>query len=366
MAPRFGFGKTFLVLIAAASAAAGCNKPEVHLDGGPSHHMDGGFRNPPGSPERDASILDFVAFFWRRMTEGDDVARLPPGHALASEVALAMLEAAPADRRLTWIGHAAFLIGLDRVNILTDPFFSDYASPFPPLGPRRSVAPGIALDDLPPIDAILISHSHYDSLDTVALRALAVRNPEARVLVPLGLGGLVREQGFRDITELDWYDRATIGAVEIQAIPAIHTSNRGLFDRNRTLWAGFAITGADGFRLVFAGDTAIGPAFDSIRQTIGASDLALVPIGAYEPRTVMRAVHATPEEAAEIARILGAQLAIGMHWGTIRLTDEPMMEPMARFLGAETPGMTKRVMRIGETLALGHAMARPAARLQIK
>ncbi len=347
----------FMVLVAAASAAAvfathGAGIAErPFFDAAKWHHTPSGFRNPRGSVERNLAVLGFAAFFWRRMTQGTDTGDIPADHLVPRADALRMLNAAAPDRRLTWIGHATFLIGLDGLNILTDPFLSQYASPLPPFGPRRSVPPGLGIDDLPPIDIVLISHNHYDSLDAATLRDLAERNPHAQAVVPLGLGGPLRELGFGRVVELDWYDRVPVGKVDFQAVPAIHASNRSLLDRNHTLWAGFAIGGTQ-LRLIFTGDTAYGPVFEAVRERTGAFDVALVPIGGYEPRRLMGPMHTTPEEAARIAQILGAKLAIGMHWGTIRLSDEPMMEPKERFLVVDLPGLATRVMRIGETISL--------------
>jgi L-ascorbate metabolism protein UlaG (beta-lactamase superfamily) len=349
--------KVALMVVAAAIAAvvlatrgAGIAE-EPFFDAAKWHHTPTGFRNPRGSVERNRPFLGFAPFFWRRMTQGTETAKFPPDHLVARADALAMLEAAAPDGRLTWVGHATFLIGLDGLNILTDPFFSEHASPLPPLGPRRSAPPGLAIEDLPRIDVVLISHNHYDSFDAATLRALAGRNPDAHVLVPLGLGASLRELGFSRVVELDWYDHAALGKADFQAIPAIHTSSRSILDRDHTLWAGFAIT-SPRVRLVFTGDTGFGPVFEAIRERIGAVDVALVPIGAYEPRRLMGPVHTNPEQAAKIAQTLGAKLAIGMHWGTIRLSDEPMMEPKERFLAVDLPGLETRVLRIGETVSL--------------
>ena len=168
-------------------------------------------------------------------------------------------------------------------------------------------------------------------------------------MVPLGLKGSLARFGFRRITELDWYDTATIAGLTIDALPAIHTSKRGLYDTNRSLWCGFRL--ADSERSVyFAGDTAYGEVFRDIGERYQGFDLGLVPIGAYQPRSLMQPVHCTPEEAVQIGRDIGARHLVGMHWGTIRLSMEPMLEPRDRFLDAPD-ALSRQVMRIGETVA---------------
>ncbi|MDX1695032.1 MAG: MBL fold metallo-hydrolase, partial [Ketobacteraceae bacterium] len=223
------------------------------------------------------------------------------------------------------------------------------ASPIPIKATRRLVPAAVAENRLPPLDVIVISHNHYDHLDTVALKRLARAHPQASVVVPLGLKDLLGKAGFSDITELDWYDTTHTRDLRIQALPAIHTSKRGVGDTNRTLWCGFGIN--DGSRSAyFAGDTAYGQVFQEIGQRCGGFDLGLVPIGAYQPRVLMKPVHCTPEEAISIGRDIGARHLVGMHWGTIRLTTEPMLEPRDRFLGAEDT-LSRQVMRIGETIS---------------
>ncbi len=333
--------------------AAGTGRP-ARAAGGPWHHTADGFRNPPGSPARGGDFGDWSSFFWRRLISRDEVA-LPDGHVVPPAEALDGALNRRGDRdRLTWLGHASFLLRLDGRTILTDPYLGDHASPLPPLGPRRFAPPGLPAGRLPPIDLLLLSHNHYDHLDLPTLEALAGKE-RVEVVVPLGLAHYFTERGYPRVHELDWHQELSLDGLAIRALPAIHFSKRTFFDRNRTLWTGYAVQGR-GRRVYFAGDTAYGPVFAELGRDLAAFDLALLPIGAYEPRHLMQASHATPEEALLIARELRARRIVGMHWGTIRLTDEPPFEPPARFRAAAAAAGYDEdaawLMRIGETREL--------------
>lgn len=315
-----------------------------------AHHTPDGFQKPPGSPEAVSSPLRFLGYLIRRLTDFHGAEVLPPGTVMARDAAKALLVAHRGRDRVTWLGHATLLVGLDGVNILTDPNFSEHASPLPFVF-KRYAPPGLVIEDLPEIHAIIISHNHYDSFDMPSLRRLAARFPVARVVVPLGLGGLVREAGFTRVTELDWYGRTRAGPVTIQATPAIHDSARGLFDKNETLWAGFVLSGRR-LKVWFAGDTAPGPVFNEMRRRLGAMDVALVPIGAFAPGWLMRHKHATPEVAAELAIRMGAPIGIANHWGTFPLGDDLPAEAKARFEKTARAGFRPLVLKLGETVAL--------------
>lgn len=242
--------------------------------------------------------------------------------------------AAPAALTITWIGHASTLIQVAGHNVLIDPMFSQRASPLPFAGPRRRVPPGVPLEELPPIDLVLISHNHYDHLDARSVRALARRFPDALWLAPLRVGPLLRSLGARRVDEADWWGQRSAGPLTVTATPAQHFSSRRLFDRNRTLWCGFVLAGG-GRRVFFAGDTGYHPAFPEIGRALGPFDAALLPVGAYEPRWFMRSVHMSPEEAVSAYLELAAGDAgrctlVPVHWGTFKLTDEPLDEPPAR------------------------------------
>ena len=213
--------------------------------------------------------------------------------------------------------------------------WSERASPVSFAGPRRFVRPAFALDTLPSIDVVLISHNHYDHLDRPTVRALARRMREAEWVVPLGLSPLLRGWGAERVREVDWWETVEIrtdrGAASVSSTPAQHFSARGLWDRGRTLWCSWVVS-AGGSRAFFAGDTAYHPEFAAIGERYGPFDLSMLPVGAYEPRWFMKTVHMNPPEAlrayAELTGRRAGELAmLPIHWGTFRLTDEAMHEP---------------------------------------
>jgi len=234
------------------------------------------------------------------------------------------------------VGHATVLLQLGRLNILTDPMWSHRASPVSWMGPARVVPAAVAARTLPPLDAVLLSHNHYDHLDKRTVFALAKTHPGATWLVPLGLAGLLMRWGVRQVRELDWWDSTAVGGLSVTCAPARHFSARSLWDRGATLWCGWTMHG-DGWRAYFAGDTAYHPEFGRIAATSGPFDIALLPIGAYEPRWFMESVHMNPEDAMLAYRDLCAHgpaqtrpALVPIHWGTFRLTDEPLDEPPSR------------------------------------
>ena len=236
----------------------------------------------------------------------------------------------------TWIGHSTVLLQAGGLNILTDPVFSQRAFPVQWAGPRRVMDPGLALEALPPIDVVLLSHNHYDHLDRPAVKRISRAHPEAQWIVPLGVGAYVRPWGARHIVELDWWQETVACGLRITATPSRHFSARTPRDRNRSLWCGFALE-VGGTRVWFAGDTAYHPEFGRIGATCGPFDFVMIPIGAYDPRWFMHVVHVDPDEAVRIYQDVAAPHAgqplpvmLGIHWGTFRLTDEPMDEPPKR------------------------------------
>ncbi|WP_338465879.1 MBL fold metallo-hydrolase [Novosphingobium sp. ZN18A2] len=263
-----------------------------------------------------------------------DIATMPEGH-------------------VCWLGHAAFVMRLGGKLILTDPYLGDVAGPMG-MGPRRFLPPALRADELPRLDCIVISHNHYDHIDTAALRAYRYR-AETPVVCPLGVGTLLRRLGFPDVTELDWWETIALGSAEITALPAVHFSGRGPFDRNKTLWASMAISGG-GKKIWFGGDTGYGAVFREIGERAGPFNLALVGIGAYEPRIIMEPSHATPEEAISIARDIRADRTVGMHWGSIMLTPENPFEAPERFVRAARDQQygeaNALVMKVGEVRAI--------------
>ncbi len=260
------------------------------------------------------------------------------------------------ENSLTWIGHASFLLQWGGRNVLTDPHFSERASPFSFAGPKRLAPPGLALEALPPIDLILISHNHYDHLDDASVRRLALAHPHAHFIVPHGLRPWLLRRGAQTVIELDWWQTVDLAGYRVTAVPAQHFSGRGLFDRDRTLWCGFVLEVA-GARAYFAGDTGYSQDFADIGQRYTPIDLAMIPIGAYAPRWFMEPVHVDPEQAVRIHQDVGARRSVAMHWGGFRLTAEPPDEPplqLKRALQAQSlSDQDFSVLRHGETLRLG-------------
>src|SRR5258705_10923683 len=255
---------------------------------------------------------------------------------------------------VSYVGHATFLIQANGTSVLTDPVYADRASPFQFAGPHRVRAPGIRFDDLPHISIVLLSHNHYDHCDLRTLHMLAERF-DPLVLTPLGNAALVRSSGLRRVEELDWWQDAKTSALPITLTPAHHFSARGPLDGKRDLWGGFSLV-AGGVRIFFAGDSAYASFFSDVRQRLGPIDLALLPIGAYEPRWFMHVVHMNPAEAVQAHIDLEASESIGMHFGTFRMTSEGIDEPLraleeARRAKSISPSQF-RTLGFGESLRI--------------
>jgi N-acyl-phosphatidylethanolamine-hydrolysing phospholipase D len=229
---------------------------------------------------------------------------------------------------VTWVGHSTLLIQLDGVNILTDPHWSDRASPVSFAGPRRVAAPGLRFEDLPPIHVVLISHDHYDHLDEATVKRLAAEH-HPRFLVPLGLKRWFADLGIGDVDELDWWEGRAERGLAFTCVPAQHFSGRTFRDRNRRLWSGWVVAGG-ARRLYFAGDTGYFDGFKEIGTRLGPFDLAALPIGAYLPPVIMRPVHTTPEEALRAFADVRGERFVAIHWGTFDVAEEPLEEPPRR------------------------------------
>jgi L-ascorbate metabolism protein UlaG (beta-lactamase superfamily) len=317
----------------------------------PAHHRTRGFVNENPAFERPAfwALQAFRARrLWASLVGGPPV---PPFPRVANDGRA--LRGNPPPRTLTWIGHATLLVQLDGVNVLTDPHFSDRASPVSFAGPRRLNPPGVAFEDLPPIHVVVISHDHYDHLDRRSVQRLAATH-RPRFLVPLRLKPWFAAAGIANVDELDWWQSRRIGTVTFTATPVQHWSARTPFDMNRRLWAGWAIAGQER-RLFFAGDTGYYDGFRRIGRRLGPFDLALVSISAYEPPSVMAHTHTTPEESLRVFADLGARTFVAMHWGTFDLSEEPIDEPPRRLAAAARaqglPDARVWILAHGETRA---------------
>ena len=323
------------------------------------HHKSGGFRNPPDHyfPDRRFSRVgrwEYWSFMLRRVVKASKPPPVPVDHVIAEDLALAGLVAHQGADSITWLGHAAFLLRLQGVTVLLDPYLGARASPVGIMGPKRFVPPAIAPERLPPIDVMAVSHNHYDHLCVPTLARLN-GGERTTAIVPLGLKRYFLNRPWASVHEVDWGDSVRVGEVTMTAMPALHWSRRGMWDVNRTLWVSYVIASPQ-LKIYFTGDTGYGPMFQRIGESHGPFDLALVPIGSYQPASIMRRHHTTPEEAVNIGRDAGARAMVGMHWGTVILTDEPPFEPPERFRAAAAlAGYAPEnawVMRIGETRAL--------------
>ena len=231
----------------------------------------------------------------------------------------------------TLINHATVLIQTEGLNIITDPIYSKRASPFSFLGPRRYTAPGVAFDDLPAIDAVLISHNHYDHMDLATLKRLANRD-KAEIYVPLANKELLEKHGIRNVTELDWWESADLwNGVTISCVPAQHFSARAISDRNKTLWSGYVIRPSTAGDIYFAGDTGLGMFVDQIAARFPSGfRLGMLPIGAFKPEWFMHEVHISPDEAFAIQKQLKIKDVLAIHFGTFKLADDGQDEPANR------------------------------------
>jgi L-ascorbate metabolism protein UlaG (beta-lactamase superfamily) len=309
-----------------------------------SDHFDGRrFFNPAGRAAQPFTAVPRMLVEPRARWPAriDEPTRQPPSLDGASAV-------------VTFIGHATFLIQTAAGNILTDPMYSERAGPLNLLGPRRVRLPAVRFDDLPDISTVLLSHNHYDHCDRRTLRRLSERF-DPIVITPIGNGALVKGAGMRRVEELDWWQDARTSLLPTTLTPAYHFSARTPLDRNLALWGGFMIAvGAK--RIFFAGDTAYGPFFRDVRQRLGPIDLALLPIGAYEPRWFMQAVHMNPAEAVQAHLDLEASASIGMHFGTFQLTTEGIDDPVHALAQARDANHVSasrfRTIGFGESLRL--------------
>jgi len=233
------------------------------------------------------------------------------------------------NRYAIWIGHSTFFINNGDLQILTDPIFSDRASPFSWIGPRRLVPPAMRVDQVSDVDVVTISHNHYDHLDISSLISLQKSNPKCLILVPMGDKKLLDTAGIKNVFEFDWWDSIKVNNTKFFFTPAQHWSARGLTDRNLSHWGGWYIQTPE-MSLYHVGDSGYSEDFRQVRERLGSPKYAFIPIGAYAPRWFMKSAHVDPAEAFQIAEDVGAEYSVAMHWGTFSLSDEPTFEPLFR------------------------------------
>lgn len=325
-----------------------------HYDPSKKHHTLRGFRNnyPHGMP----SGRDVLRWQWQRYRAG--LPKAPAAPLMPVKPELDFLQANRQKTSITWIGHVTLLLQMGGLNILTDPHFSQRASPLSFAGPQRHQRPGVALEDLPRIDVVLLSHNHYDHLDVQSVKCLyAQAGGPPLFLLPLGLARWfsrhITRGDSQHLRELDWWDEYLHRGTRFTFLPVQHWSSRTPWDRNRTLWGAWAAE-HEAFRLFFSGDLGYSKDIADIAACKSGFDLAAIGIGAYEPRWFMRNQHINPEEAVRIHQELSAKQSLGIHWGTFEgLTDEPLDEPPRALAAArEAAGLKPEqffVLRHGET-----------------
>ena len=347
---RIGTGLLFLVI--ALCLAPSLIPPfldRIYYRGPPSDHYDGErFLNPGAHPAPPRQPQRFL----NRWASAHERADWPKSVPVAQTVPPRRVEGE--EMRVTWIGHATVLVQTQGLNILTDPLWSERTSPFSFIGPRRVRAPGVRFEDLPPIHLVLVSHNHYDHMDVTTLRRLWERD-RPKIVTSLGNDALLRGHGI-EATARDWGGSVRAGPAEVIVERVHHWSTRWGADRNRALWSGFTVR-LPGGNIFFTGDTGWGDGSwprEAARR--GPFRLAILPIGAYEPRDIMRNSHVNPEESVAVFEVLDPAMALGMHWGTVQLTFEAIDEPPRRLAALRNArGIADRrfiVTEVGRTFSV--------------
>ena len=340
----------------------------------PLHHGQAGFTN--SDPAVVIGHFPWYEMVWRGL-RGDFTPRSAP---LNGYTTFAKTWSVPVDHQrisqrqhapvVTWLGHVSVLLQLGGLNVLTDPTLSDFAGPYGRFGAPRMVPAPLRADRLPPIDVLLISHNHYDHLCDATLRAMVASNQRPQIFVPLGLKSWFDARNIQNVTELDWWDHADVTSdrdgkalpqpIRIHMTPAQHWSRRTPFDTNASLWGGYMVEmkpgASDAWRFLFPGDTGYSADFKAIRQRLGAVDFLALPIGAYLPRDFMKNMHVNPADAVQLMLDLDAKQAMGVHWGTFKLTQEAFDHPPRDLaLALKERGISQDkvwLLRHGETRAI--------------
>ncbi len=290
-----------------------------------SHHTSNGFKNPnPEFVEQGlGSLIKWISFRWQveHSIDPDDYPAFP-----IQKNDGALLRANSSKLTVTWIGHASTLIQIDGINILTDPIWSERCSPVSFAGPKRFTPPGLKIEDLPQIDLVILSHNHYDHMDLPTLRILENKF-HPKFLAGLGNRDFLTNEGLIDVMELDWWDEVSVKGLSIHFTPTQHFTGRGIFDRFKTLWGSYVVKGKSN-KVYFAGDTGYYSHFKEIGEKFGEIDVAILPIGAFEPRWFMAGVHVDPAQAVQAFEDLNAKFLVPMHYMTFVLADEKLDSPI--------------------------------------
>ncbi len=364
-------GAMKLIVIGACILLAACSTTNEDYNSAKKHHRPEGFQNNY-IENIDKSRLDLLRWKWQSFMAGLPKPPEQPTPVVQPDLKFVKANAnagAAQQPAITWIGHATMLVQMGGLNILTDPHFSERAAPVQFAGPKRAQPPGMDLKDLPRIDAVLLSHNHYDHLDTNTVKALNVQaGGPPLFIVPLGVKKWFAAQGITNVQQLDWWDKTFVktfaGEVEVHFTPVQHWSARGPGDRRASLWGGFAVFASD-FQMYFSGDTGYSPDFIDTQKHFaaqqteargGSFDIALIAVGAYAPRWFMKDMHINTEDAVQIHLDLQAKRSIGVHWGTFDLTDESLDQPPKDLATARAaknlPQEAFDVMAVGQTLKL--------------
>ncbi|HGM6756350.1 TPA: MBL fold metallo-hydrolase [Serratia marcescens] len=321
-----------------------------YYDAAKAHHTPEGFRNPEPSQRQEGDLQR-----WQDERKRQGLPKPPQqGYAQFTERWWQPADLSGSDDGIWWLGHASMLLRLGGRYILIDPVLSERASPLSFYGPKRKTPTPLTVEQLPAVDAVLISHNHYDHLDRRTVRQLARRFPQAEFIVPLGLKRWFRRYRLK-VHELDWWQSLSLGELTVYATPARHWSMRALWDRNRSLWCGWVIH-HPALRFYFSGDSGYSARLAEIGQRLGPFDVAALPIGAYAPRWFMQEQHMDPQQSVALYRELNQPRAIPIHWGVFELADESLDEPPQQLnLALSEAGLEQHQfhpLKIGERIAL--------------
>lgn len=341
--------KSALFSVLGLMMVSGCSSYRYYDPQKPHRGKSQFFNNYDNSPK-----ASFWRWQWERLTTSTPPE--PPYKPEVLKTDTTFLRANQNEDTLTWIGHASFLLQMEGVNILMDPVFSERVSPVSFAGPKREVALPFSIEELPALDVVIISHSHYDHLDLPTLKKLHEQQGEKILfLVPLGDQRILQSVGIKNVKELDWWETEKVKDLTFTFTPSQHWSSRTPFDANETLWGGWYVQSSTK-KFLYTGDTGYSKDFQDIHEKLGDVDVAVIPIGAYEPRWFMKQQHVNPEEAVQIHQDLHAKLSIAAHWGTFRLADEPMLAPSEDLTEAlknrNLESHSFRTMKHGEILRL--------------